>query len=204
MHRSGGASPPDCLLFVGWLSCRLLLRCHRPLPPQQSLCMACWLYCSIWPCQCNDCCAGAAWGGLHVAPCHVNLFAKINMRWGLQPCRMATRRWQKRDALMMNKLHNKLSQLLLCTKRIDKSLFDCRGLHHIKVAMGRREHLPGEIVSPFGNNRARRKSGGITSNRLRVWPLTQVSSSRGLDVNLVCRGVCWSGTVQRWLPNGDA
>ena len=103
-----------------------------------------------------------------------------------------------------NKLLNKLSQFLLCTKWIDKSLFDCCGLHHSKIATGRQEHLPDWRVSPFGNNPARQKSGGIASNKLRVWSLTQSSSSRGSDVNLVCRGVCWSGTVQRWPPNGDA
>jgi hypothetical protein len=58
-------------------------------------------------------------------------------------------------------------------------------------------------VSPFGNNPARQKSGGIASNRLRVWPLTQVSSFRGSDVNLVCRGVCWSGTMQRSIVLDD-
>jgi len=55
----------------------------------------------------------------------------------------------------INKLLNKLSQFLLCTKWIDEGLFDCRGLHHSKVATGRREHLPVGSVSPFGNNPAR-------------------------------------------------
>ena len=59
----------------------------------------------------------------------------------------------------INKLHNKLSQFLLCTKWIDKGLFDCRDLHHSKVATRRREHLPGGSVSPFGNNPARQMSG---------------------------------------------
>ena len=69
---------------------------------------------------------------------------------------------------MWNKLLNKLSQFLLCTKWIDKGLFDCRDLHHSKVATGRREHLPDGNVSPFGNNPARQMSGWIASNRLRV------------------------------------
>ena len=55
----------------------------------------------------------------------------------------------------INKLLNKLSQFLLCTKWLDEGLFDCCGLHHSKVATGRREHLPGGSVSPFGNNPAR-------------------------------------------------
>ncbi len=59
----------------------------------------------------------------------------------------------------INKLLNKLSQFLLCTKWIDEGLFDCRDLHHSKVATGRREHLPGGSVSPFGNNPARQMSG---------------------------------------------
>jgi hypothetical protein len=58
----------------------------------------------------------------------------------------------------INKLLNKLSQFLLCTKWIDKGLFDCHGLHHSKVATGQREHLPGGSVSPFGNNPARQMS----------------------------------------------
>jgi hypothetical protein len=68
----------------------------------------------------------------------------------------------------VNKLLNKLSQFLLCTKWIDEGLFDCRDLHHSKVATGRREHLPGGSVSPFGNNPARQMSGGIASSRLSV------------------------------------
>ena len=68
----------------------------------------------------------------------------------------------------INKLLNKLSQFLLCTKWIDEGLFDCRDLHHSKVATGRREHLPGGSVSPFGNNPARQVSGGIASSRLSV------------------------------------
>jgi hypothetical protein len=59
----------------------------------------------------------------------------------------------------LNKLLNKLSQFLLCTKWIDDCLFDCRDLHHSKVATGRREHLPDGNVSPFGNNPARQMSG---------------------------------------------
>jgi hypothetical protein len=39
----------------------------------------------------------------------------------------------------INKLLNKLSQFLLCTKWIDVRLFDCPGLHHSKVATGWRE-----------------------------------------------------------------
>ncbi len=54
-----------------------------------------------------------------------------------------------------NKLLNKLSQFLLCTKWIDESLFDCRVLHHSKVAAGRRENFFGGSVSPFGNNSSR-------------------------------------------------
>jgi hypothetical protein len=65
-----------------------------------------------------------------------------------------------------NKLLNKLSQFLLCTKWIDEGLFDCRDLHHSKVATGRREHLPDGNVSPFGNNPAKQISGWIASNRL--------------------------------------
>ena len=72
------------------------------------------------------------------------------------------------DSLTINKLLNKLSQFLLCTKWIDEGLFDCRDLHHSKVATGRREHLPDGNVSPFGNNPARQMSGWIASNRLRV------------------------------------
>ena len=56
------------------------------------------------------------------------------------------------------KLLNKLSHFLLCTKWIDEGLFDCRDLHHSKVATGRREHFPGGSVSPFGNNPARQMS----------------------------------------------
>jgi hypothetical protein len=63
------------------------------------------------------------------------------------------------DAPQINKLLNKLSQFLLCTKWIDESLFDCRGLHHSKVATGRRKHLPGGRVPPFGNTPARRMPG---------------------------------------------
>jgi hypothetical protein len=63
------------------------------------------------------------------------------------------------DNKQINKLLNKLSQFLLCTKWIEKGLFDCRDLHHSKVATGRREHLPGERVSPFGNNPDRQMSG---------------------------------------------
>ncbi len=59
----------------------------------------------------------------------------------------------------INKLLNKLSQFLLCTKRIDKSFFDCRGIHHSKVATGRRGHVTGVSVSPFGNNPAGQLSG---------------------------------------------
>jgi hypothetical protein len=59
----------------------------------------------------------------------------------------------------INKLLNKLSQFLLCTKWIDEGLFDCRDLHHSKVAKERREHIPGGSVSPFGNNPARQMSG---------------------------------------------
>jgi len=51
-----------------------------------------------------------------------------------------------------------LSQFLLCTKWIDEGLFDCHGLHHSKVGTGWQEHLPGESVSPFGNNPARQMS----------------------------------------------
>ena len=61
--------------------------------------------------------------------------------------------------LQINKLLNKLSQFLLCTKWIDEGLFDCRDLHHSKVATGRREHLPDGNVSPFGNNPANQMSG---------------------------------------------
>jgi hypothetical protein len=70
--------------------------------------------------------------------------------------------------LQINKLLNKLSQFLLRTKWIDEGLFDCRDLHHSKVATGRREHLPDGNVSPFGNNPANQMSGWIASNRLRV------------------------------------
>jgi len=59
----------------------------------------------------------------------------------------------------INKLLNKLSQFLLCTKWIDEGLFDYRDLPHSKVAKGRREHLPSGSVSPFGNNPARQMSG---------------------------------------------
>ncbi len=68
----------------------------------------------------------------------------------------------------ISKLLNKISQFLLCTKWIDEGLFDCRGLHHSKVATGRRKHLPGGSVSSFGNNPARQMSSWIASNRLRV------------------------------------
>jgi len=68
----------------------------------------------------------------------------------------------------INKPLNKLSQFLLCTKWIDEGLFDCRDLHHSKVATGRREHLPDGNVSPFGNNPAKQMSVWIASNRLRV------------------------------------
>ncbi len=51
-------------------------------------------------------------------------------------------------------------------KWIDEGLFDCRELHHSKVATGRREHLPDGNVSPFGNNPANQMSGWIASNRL--------------------------------------
>jgi hypothetical protein len=61
-------------------------------------------------------------------------------------------------SLTINKLLNKLSQFLLCTKWIDEDLFDCRGLHRSKVVTGRQEHLPGGSVSPFGNNPARQMS----------------------------------------------
>jgi len=67
-----------------------------------------------------------------------------------------------------NKLLNKLSQFLLCTKWIDEGLFDCCDLHHSKVATGQWEHLPDGNVSPFGNNPANQMSGWIASNRLRV------------------------------------
>ncbi len=68
----------------------------------------------------------------------------------------------------INKLLNKLSQFLLCTKGIDEGLFDCRVIHHSKVATGRRGHATGVNVSPFGNNPAGQLSGGIARNRLSV------------------------------------
>jgi hypothetical protein len=70
--------------------------------------------------------------------------------------------WEKSSSASsyrINKLLNKLSQFLLCTKWIDEGLFDCRDLHHSKVATGLQEHLPDGNVSPFGNNPAKQMSG---------------------------------------------
>ena len=80
---------------------------HLYLPPQQSLCVACWPYCNMATRKrCNGCCAGAACGGLRVAPCHVDLFFLrrfICQNQHAGPYTMATRQWQKRNMSMMTR-----------------------------------------------------------------------------------------------------
>jgi hypothetical protein len=66
----------------------------------------------------------------------------------------------------INKLLNKLPLILLCTIRIDDSLFDCRVL-----PQQGRDGVTGQgtwVPYPFGINTERPRSFRIASNRLRM------------------------------------
>jgi hypothetical protein len=73
--------------------------------------------------------------------------------WGLPQAGILANKLLRKCLNKMNKLLNKLSQFLLCTKWIDESLFDCRVYTTARSQRGGGKTFLS--VSPFGNNSSR-------------------------------------------------